>query len=89
MEKREKFQELVNRFELNKGGANPFDPELLDANSAGASHGELVSIAFLLNVWSPGHRWQVGDFDAMDALGVWDASKRAAFCEWAQNPWWP
>ena len=48
----EEFQRFVNRFGLKKSGAKPFDAELLDANYAGASHGEKVSIAFLLNVWN-------------------------------------
>ena len=85
----ERFQNLVNRFGLKKSGANPFDAELLDANYAGASHGEKVSIAFLLNVWNPGHEWKSGKVDVMDALGVWDNDQRSAFCDWAREPWWP
>ena len=47
------------------------------------SHGEKVSISFLLNVWNP------GKFDVMDALAVWESLQRNAFCDWAMNPWWP
>lgn len=83
------FQALVDKFELDKSGANPFDADLLDDNHVGASHGEKVSIAFLLNVWNPGHEWKVGKFDVIDALGIWDSSKRAAFSDWAREPWWP
>ena len=85
----DRFQNLVDRFGLKKSGAKPFDAELLDANYAGASHGEKVSIAFLLNVWNPGHEWKSGKFDVMDALSVWESSQRNAFCDWAMNPWWP
>ena len=89
MELRDKFQALVDRFELDKAGARPFDPDRLDDSFAGASHGEKVSIAFLLNVWNPGQEWKSGQFDVIDALRIWDSSKRAAFCEWSSDPWWP
>lgn len=89
MDTEERFQDLVNRFGLKKSGASPFDANLLDANYAGASHGEKVSIAFLLNVWNPGHEWKAGKFDVMDALCVWDDAQRRAFCDWAKEPWWP
>ena len=88
-EKITRFQALVDEFELAKDGAKPFDADLLDASHVGASHGEKVSIAFLVNVWNPGHEWKVGKFDVIDALGIWDGSKRAAFCKWAAKPWWP
>ena len=84
-----RWQAVVDGFELDKAGANPFDADLLDANFAGSSHGEKVSIAFLLNVWNPGHEWKAGTFDVLDALGIWDGSKRAAFCTWAKDPWGP
>lgn len=89
MDTEERFQNLVNQFGLNKSGANPFDAQQLDDNYSGASHGEKVTIAFLLNVWNPGHKWKSGKFDVMDALGVWDGSQQKAFCDWAGNPWWP
>ena len=85
----EQFQALVDRFQLDKAGAQPFDALKLDESFNGASHGEKVSISFLLNVWDPGHEWQSGKFDVIDALGIWDQSKREAFCEWAREPWWP
>ena len=88
-EKLARFQALVDGFALDKAGARPFDADLLDASYAGASHGEKVSICFLLNVWNPGHEWNSGKFDLIDALGIWDAQKRAVFCEWAKAPWWP
>ena len=89
MSDEERFQGLVDQFNLKKSGANPFDAELLDSNSKGASHGEKLSIAFLLNVWNPGHDWKTGKFDVMDALGTWDEAQRNAFCDWARKPWWP
>ena len=89
MDTQDRFQRLVDQFALDKVGARPFDAELLDANYAGASHGEKVSIAFLLNVWDPGGEWKAGKFDLIDALRIWDDSKRRAFCDWAREPWWP
>ena len=89
MDTQDRFQRLVDQFALDKAGAEPFDAELLDANYAGASHGEKVSIAFILNVWDPGREWKAGKFDLIDALRIWDDSKRAAFCDWAREPWWP
>ncbi len=86
---REKFQALVDRFQLDKTGASPFDALKLNESFNGASHGEKVSINFLLNVWNPGEEWTSGKFDALDALGIWDNTKRAAFVEWASEPWWP
>ena len=83
------FQRLVDAFQLNKPGASPFDPDLLDRQYEGASHGEKVSIAFLLNVYNPTHPWKAGKFDLMDALGLWDEQKKAAFVKWAASPFWP
>jgi len=84
-----RFQNLVDEFQLAKPGAKPFDADLLDDNYVGASHGEKVSIAFILNVWNPGHEWQAGRFNVMDALFSWDVDKRKAFVAWAAEPWWP
>jgi hypothetical protein len=33
--------------------------------------------------------WLCGPFDAVDAMGTWDATHRAAFVAWATAPWWP
>jgi hypothetical protein len=33
--------------------------------------------------------WHCGPFDAVDALGTWDARHRASFVAWASEPWWP
>lgn len=83
------FQCLVDKFALKKNGASPFDAEKLDSSFHGSSHGEKASIAFILNVWNPGQEWKAGKFDAIDALSVWDACERRAFCDWAMDPWWP
>ncbi len=82
MNDRDRFQELVDRFSLDKAGAQPFDGPTLDESHIGASHGERVSIAFLLNVWNPDGEWKIGKFDVMDALGIWDADKRSWFYDW-------
>lgn len=32
--------------------------------------------------------WEIGGFDVMAALKIWDDAHRAAFLAWAKNPWW-
>lgn len=48
--------------------------------------------SFVCGVWSGGPAWaqSVGlpGFDAIRALGAWDAEHRAAFVAWAQAPRW-
>ena len=83
------WQNLVDKFGLNKQGAKPWDALVLEKNYAGASHGEKCIIAFLLNVWDPGGNWSCGKFDAIDALAVWGEAERDAFLLWAIKPWWP
>jgi hypothetical protein len=39
--------------------------------------------------WDPSTEWEAGRFDVMEALRVWDLKHRAAFLEWAKDPWWP
>lgn len=80
---------LVRQFGLQKTGADPWDAPTLDVQSSGASHGEKFVIQFLLRVWDPGHEWSCGKFDVLEALSVWDEQTRAAFLNWAQDPWWP
>lgn len=67
----------------------PIDTDVLESQFKGASHGEKVSIAFLLNVWNSGHKWRYGKFDLINALWICDASQRQAFAEWSQKPFWP
>jgi len=33
--------------------------------------------------------WTVGAFDAIQAMGSWDETHRAAFIAWCAAPWWP
>ena len=84
-----RWQQIVDRFQLAKGGANPWDAKKLDASRVGASHGELCSIRFLLNVWDPGGNWGSGPFDFIDAFRTWDEKRQRAFIEWTQDPLWP
>ena len=72
----EKFQALVDRFQLDKAGARPFDGLQLDESFNGASHGEKVSINFLLNVWDPGNEWTSGKFDVIGLQHQAEGSKR-------------
>ncbi len=48
---------------------------------------------FILAVWSPTATWGLerhgsAHFEAIQALGNWDASMRDAFAAWALEPWW-
>ena len=83
---------LAEAFRSLRGapGVRPFDPERLDRWAAGlASHGEAVTVRFLLSVWDPSHEWAAGRFDLMEALRVWDESHHETFLQWAADPWWP
>ena len=84
-----RWQALVDQFNLKKNGVDPWNAIELDRSFNGASHGEKCTIAFLLNVWSPGDKWNCGKFDMIDAMGVWDDDQLAAFRSWVNNPWWP
>jgi hypothetical protein len=72
-------------------GVKLWDANTIDrwAKSPTASHGGLVTARFLLAVWDPEHAWSCGRFELMEALRVWDERHRAAFLNWASNPWWP
>jgi hypothetical protein len=69
----------------------PFDADTFDRWLSGAalSHGERVTAQLILAVWDPNYDWQSGRFDVMEALRIWDKPHRAAFLEWAKDPWWP
>src|SRR5262245_22860451 len=69
----------------------PFDAPAFDCwASDELSHGERATAQFILAVWDPNYDdWQSGRFDVMEALRVWDEQHRAAFLEWAKDPWWP
>lgn len=72
-------------------GIAPWNANALDdwGASGAPSHGELVSIRFILAVWDSRFAWRSGRFDVMEALEVWDESHRTAFLAWAREPWWP
>lgn len=59
------------------------------ASEVPISHGELVTVRFLLAVWDPDFSWRSGHFELMKALRVWDEAHRTAFLAWASDPWWP
>ena len=74
----------------NAPGVRLWDANALErwAAETPLSHGELVTVRFLLAVWDPAHAWRCGSFDLMEAMRVWDPSHRAAFLAWAEDPWW-
>lgn len=84
-----RWQRVVDRFGLTKAGAKPWDAKLLESSCHGASHGERLTIAFLLNVWDPSGEWSCGKFDCIDALRTWDDASIEAFRAWVKDPMWP
>lgn len=73
----------------NPPGLEPWDSDALFAwlEESGASRHELACAHFILTVWDS--HGPAGTFDAMEALAGWDRAHRAAFIEWAREPWWP
>jgi hypothetical protein len=89
----QKMAELAKSFPCM---AKPIGSRLWDANAidrwahnSPLSHGELVTVRFLLAVWDRDFDWECGRFDLMDALRVWDTRHYAAFLTWVRDPRWP
>ena len=52
-------------------------------------HGASCACQFVLSVWNYNNKkWEIGCFDIHDAMGCWDDEHRAAFCFWAEDPFW-
>jgi hypothetical protein len=84
--------EIAERFRALRDapGVRPFDPERLDAWAVGAASETSADCArFVLHVWNLNAEWSCGSFDAVRALGRWDAEHRAAFLAWAADPYFP
>lgn len=89
-----KMSDLAESFHVlaDRPGVRPWDPEKFDnwlSTSAAPTHAGREAGCFLLSVWNPTTPWASGNFDLHGALQCWDASMRAAFVAWAENPWWP
>ena len=82
------WQQFVDKFNLLKSGANPWDATQLAANMHGSSNAEQQAILFLLHVWDPGGEWPA-PFDFIEAFRSWDESKKEAFIAWCNDPLWP
>lgn len=77
---------------LDPPGVSPWDPTALLrwVESSSASRHELDCAHFVLSVWNLVDTEQaIGPFRAMRALAGWDRPHRAAYVEWAREPWWP
>ncbi len=76
---------------LTAPGLSPWRPDELDRWACGPvpGSGALHAARFVLAVWNFHAEWDCGRFDAVRALGAWDADHRAAFVAWAARPWWP
>lgn len=88
-----RMTEIAERFRMLLGapGVRPFEPERLDAwaAAAGMSEASKDCARFVLHVWNVHAEWTSGPFDAVRALGRWDAGHRSAFLAWAQDPYFP
>lgn len=89
----EQIESLAESFPTLQGrpGTQPWDAEELDAWAVGPApgHGARSAARFVLTVWNEAGEWQCGRFELMEALACWDSAHRAAFLEWAREPWWP
>jgi len=69
----EKMTDLAKSFPCLRGapGVSPGEPTELNRWACGpASHGERVTVRFLLAVWDSSVDWEAGRFDLMEALNV-------------------
>jgi hypothetical protein len=76
----------------------PWDAVAFAEAWATGSGGEKDAALFVLSVWDPANDWSEfgltrggergGRFDVHRALGNWDNEHRAAFVDWASDPWW-
>lgn len=78
----------------------PWDPLRFANYYRIGSSGEKDAALFVLSVWNPMTNWRRvaklardrgptgGLFDVHRALSNWDAANRAAFLNWARDPWW-
>lgn len=100
---RDGMTQLARMFPTLRGapGIEPWDPEVLMRWSASrATHGAAHAVAFLLNVWNPNAEWREVAaeleidgagfaFNCAEAIACWDASHRAAFRAWCEDPFYP
>ena len=100
-----RFEELARSFSALRGAPGalfaPWDALRFAEFYRTGSSGEKDAALFVLSVWNPSTNWRRvtklsrdpgplgGFFDVHRALANWDNGNRAAFLEWARNPWWP
>lgn len=86
-----KIAELAETFPTLRGAPlRPWNSEAFDAWAAQQYGSGLAHAArFVLAVWANNAQWRIGKFDAVNALGTWDAEHRSAFLAWAASPWFP
>ncbi len=53
-----------------------------------AGKGGKSAAAFILAVWH-NREWEVGRFDLLEAMAVWDEGNRRAFAAWVERPFRP
>ncbi|MFO0847141.1 MAG: hypothetical protein U0871_01090 [Gemmataceae bacterium] len=71
-------------------GLDPWHPRSFDlwGLDPARSFEARYAVALILNVWNSRYRWSVGPFDAVYALLQWDDADRAAFLDYAADPFW-
>ena len=100
----ERLEHLARSFSALKSAPtelfHPWDAVRFAGHYRCGSGGEKDAALFVLSVWNPTTDWGKlarlardrsptgGLFDVHRALGNWDIANRAAFLEWARDPWW-
>lgn len=85
----------------NKPGTRPWNQQKFARWAGGPARtsGGIQAAAFVLAVWNGAgvgrceplwyEEFGVPAFDAIGAMGVWDAPHQLAFISWCQRPFWP
>lgn len=78
----------------------PWDVLTFIRSAAGASHGEMLAVRFVLGVWNPNANWNkiareakirisLPPFDIFEAMNVWDQGSIDALIAWTRDPFFP
>lgn len=94
--------DLCNSFPELRGkpGTAPWNQHVFArwASGAGPTSGSRAAAQFVLTVWNGRtlqgdwcneEGYQVGVFDAVDAISAWDTAHRRAYIAWCMNPFYP
>lgn len=90
MDAKHLIAEIANRFPTLRVTPDAWDVDGFMQRLGVASTGERHAMLFVANVWNQSYALDEGwQFDAVEALALWDDHHRAAFIAWANDPRWP